>query len=415
MAISGGFAGGLAQGLRNGMMMNDYLDEREKRAKDEAVNEAMARAAQGAPDAGLSDVALERPAGGVGEAAGLAPVDASAPAQAPAGGGVALVDLAGSGAPGGAPAAAGMPSGARGPGLSTVQDDTQNFTSALSGLNAGIAEAWKQKRPDRALDLMIQRERIAGVRRNQGYDQALARYQMTNDPNAFVEFANNYLTTGLQIEGLDRAAESENGTPIYTLRGTDQRTGRPFTRAVSGPQFESFVRGIADPATQRAMFVDQANKTYQESQAQRDHQFKLNEIEARGEQDRKTNAAKGTIDGRTAAPAEIRTPEWLLDRGVAKDESEAWDMVRGARTKSRQEFALDFAKSILTNQRNAFPDDQISPQQAMQQGLDLYDSIGTDRQESNEQNAGAPAVGAVEDGYRFKGGDPADPNSWEQL
>lgn len=33
----------------------------------------------------------------------------------------------------------------------------------------------------------------------------------------------------------------------------------------------------------------------------------------------------------------------------------------------------------------------------------------------SQPESGAPAPGAVVDGYRFKGGDPSDPNNWEQL
>lgn len=33
----------------------------------------------------------------------------------------------------------------------------------------------------------------------------------------------------------------------------------------------------------------------------------------------------------------------------------------------------------------------------------------------NPAGVAAPAVGSVEDGYRYNGGDPADPNSWEQV
>lgn len=48
------------------------------------------------------------------------------------------------------------------------------------------------------------------------------------------------------------------------------------------------------------------------------------------------------------APAEVQTMEWLLEKGVAKNEAQAWDMVRSAREKTRSAFVMDYvAKNAM--------------------------------------------------------------------
>lgn len=48
-------------------------------------------------------------------------------------------------------------------------------------------------------------------------------------------------------------------------------------------------------------------------------------------------------------------------------------------------------------------------------GLDASRVMMDDDIADNAQKGQGPQPGAIEDGYRFKGGDPANPNSWEQV
>lgn len=53
---------------------------------------------------------------------------------------------------------------------------------------------------------------------------------------------------------------------------------------------------------------------------------------------------------------------------------------------------------------------------AARYGIDERDILpGMHKIQDLPQSGGAPKVGAVDGGYRFKGGNPADPNSWEKV
>lgn len=52
---------------------------------------------------------------------------------------------------------------------------------------------------------------------------------------------------------------------------------------------------------------------------------------------------------------------------------------------------------------------------AKRYGLRVEDVITDYADTSPAKPSGGPSVGVVEDGYRFKGGNPSDPNSWEQV
>lgn len=73
-------------------------------------------------------------------------------------------------------------------------------------------------------------------------------------------------------------------------------------------------------------------------------------------------------------PADVQTAKWLVNSGGAPDVQSAWSMVRGARGKSRQDFALDYAK-MLTKDQDPLSEQKVSPDDAFQTGLQMYDRL----------------------------------------
>jgi len=326
--FAGGLAEGIRNGVdlakeyERTQTLKDYNDKQKRDAQvEQEIRDSIAQASkptqgqdQGSPD--LSSVQAA-PSVDLGQSMGLAPVTSgqaspspvSAPAalapvpvpsgSSPAAGVDAAPMAAATGAGlGGTPALGGAlppatsqpvatpaaPGAASGAGLDTVTADYklpqqpqaqpgQRYFSgsdvdrSLAGLTAGITTAWDKGRPDLALNMMVQREKIAATHRDQAYGQAMSQYQITGDPNAFVPFVNHYLPTGLHIDSVEPGPKTSNGTQIYTLKGRDITNGQTFSRAVSAPQLQQFIQGVGDPATQKAMFAQQAHVAYKDQQA----------------------------------------------------------------------------------------------------------------------------------------------------
>ncbi|MBD9415939.1 hypothetical protein IB234_15355 [Pseudomonas sp. PDM16] len=101
----------------------------------------------------------------------------------------------------------------------------------------------------------------------------------------------------------------------------------------------------------------------------------------------------GLIDqfNEKGAPAMVQTAKYLLESGAAGSPQEAWNMASGAKSKSRQDFALDYAKMISSSQ-DPMAENPVSADAAFQAGLDMYDRLNGGQQQA-PSNATAPAKG----------------------
>lgn len=82
------------------------------------------------------------------------------------------------------------------------------------------------------------------------------------------------------------------------------------------------------------------------------------------------------------APASVRTAKWLHDSGIADTPEQAWTMANGARSKSRQDFAMDYAKTKVASMGESEKmTNPVNMASLMQEGMQLYDNLNGGQQQ----------------------------------
>lgn len=141
-------------------------------------------------------------------------------------------------------------------------------------------------------------------------------------------------------------------------------------------------------------------------------------------------------------PADLQKVEAIyerLDQREGESENQrwmrAWEKSTNSRGKSPEEAVANFYQSILralvkpdvmgrVSPENAKAAEKEATRMAVEYAQTYYPEVAAGGGSAVPQGnpnagggggAGAPKVGEVVDGYRFKGGDPGDPGSWEQI
>lgn len=305
MANYGSFAGGLADGLRNGMAIGQAYDaakdrklareaDEKRKQMEKEIAEAMAgNAPQGAP-AGLERMQVEQsvPNGSaVGDTWGLQPVAVRSPAGMTAAPGL---DARAIGLADSAPGALGETS-LRQATASPLAAPTEKkspqpadylgggeFGQIADGLTRAYRKALELGEPGRAMQLLADREKFVGQHREQAFNAAQSRYQLTGDPNSYVPFVNRFMPGGIEVTSINKRAEQAGGAPVYDFVGVDTATGKKVQQPISEFMLQNFVRSVSDPKAQQAMVAQQAKSLWDAEQKRRE---KLLESQLRSDEE----------------------------------------------------------------------------------------------------------------------------------
>jgi len=297
------------------------------------------------------------------------------------------------------------------------------FGDLSDRLTRGLYKAIEIGAFDQAINLMSMREKVIGPYRDQALGEAMSRFDLTGDPNAFVPFVNRFMPTSIRFDRVETGGQTADGQPVYVARGVNTETGKPFEHVLSRETFMRYVSAAGDGAAYRKMFVDQAQYLHDMQKFKEQERFKTDERVRE-----KTTLDEKGIDASDKEPAIVKTANWLIRTGAAKSSADAYRMARNLGGKNREDYALEYAKIRMKGQESPFgvpAEDAITLTEALNEGRAAYDqNVGGDSDGSGSTPGQAASPGGklpdakpgmVLNGYRFKGGDENKSENWEKI
>lgn len=297
-----------------------------------------------------------------------------------------------------------------GPGTQAFQ--TLHQRALASGLQEGTPEyrsfmAAGGKSPDNtAKEQQIARMEGIGVPRNVAIGIADGVYKADRHP-VTGELQVVDMSTGRPIYGGPQQRRQEQPPQPVPFTGGSQQFGRQFENAPASFGLEGAARGLANTAFDVAG-MPVPYRDVQQTQA-----------DFRVLQESLVNDLESAYSG--------RVPSWMLKnlRDLTPSPGSPFEGAETARTKLNAMGRQLQSELTITEQslsRELSPKNRQDAEakiSALRSGISrvgaALQSFGAPPSQSAQRQQSAPQPGTVEDGYRFKGGNPADPNSWERV
>lgn len=218
-------------------------------------------------------------------------------------------------------------------GLSNVQNQQTMLPQTQEVANNAVKGQVLQSRGDLAqLPEKIRMAAVQGRLTAQGQAEVvvgtLGQLIARQDKEAALDFANRIA----QVSDILPGTNGKTFKDIEPVRGGSQGDGYNFTTTDGTTKFVPVqaIRGAMDKmkSGEYQFIHDGYGNVYAGN--------KSNGATTRvAEGDPKLRRGQNT-------PAEVQTMEWLMSKGVAKDSTAAWEMVRSAREKTRSSFVMDY-------------------------------------------------------------------------